>query len=145
MNSQPPLLSKIGIIFLTWRRFLQRDLVPHKITLKQLYVLRQLERKEFLYPSQIADMLFCDRPTATVILKNLNREGWIVKKKDPENARQFRIGITTKGLDKLNSVDEAGASRENGEFDPLACFSEEEIIRLDELLTKMSRHMKKIG
>ena len=51
------IMAKIGVIFLTWRRHLQKDLVPHKITLKQQYILKQLTRKSFLYPSEIAEML----------------------------------------------------------------------------------------
>lgn len=144
MSKQLTIMARIGTIFLTWRRYQQRDILPHKLTLKQLYVLRQLARKDFLYPSQIADMLYCDRPTATVVMGNMAREGWIIREKDPENAKQIRVSLTDKGRDKLLSVDKDTASKESSAFDPLSCFSEDERQQLDILLTKLSEHLKKI-
>jgi len=143
MNEKLPIMSKLGIIFLTWRRYLQRDLNPHKITLKQHYILKQLTKKDFLYPSQIADMLFCDRPTATVVIKILDREKWIIKEKDPENAKQIKISITDMGLAKLRSVDNPKSSNEDNEFDPLDCFTEQEKFQFNMLLNKLGNHMEK--
>ncbi len=137
-------MARIGTIFLTWRRYQQRDILKHKITLKQLYVLRQLARKDFLYPSQIADMLFCDRPTATVVIGNLAREGWVTRQKDSENAKQVKVSLTDKGREKLQTVDEDAASKVSSAFDPLSCFTEDERKQLDMLLTKLGEHLTKI-
>jgi DNA-binding MarR family transcriptional regulator len=141
MNEKLPIMAKVGTIFLTWRRYLQRDLNPYKITLKQLYVLRQLSRKEFLYPSQIADMLFCDRPTVSVVIKNLERENWIRRERDTENAKQIKLYLTPVGLEKLLSIK---SSDESQSFDPLECFTEEEKEQFNLLLNKLGKHMKKI-
>lgn len=143
MKQNPSIMAKIGTIFLTWRRYLQRDLLAHRITLKQLYVLRQLTKNEYLSPSEIADMLFCDRPTATVIINNLEREKLISRSKDPENAKQVRVTITPVGLEKLKQVDENENSNKNA-FDPLACFDETELQQLNYLISKLNNHMKKI-
>ena len=82
-------MPRLSVAFLTWRRHLQRHLVPFGITLKQVYVLRQLVRREFLYPSKIAEMLFCDRPTATVVIRNLGKQGWVVREKDEQDRRKY--------------------------------------------------------
>lgn len=141
MYEKQSIMSKIGYIFLTHRRFLQRELVPHKITLKQSFVLKQLEGKEYLNPSQIAAMLFCDRPTATVILKNLEREGWVKREKDTENGKQFRIAITPEGREKLDSIRELIG---DGLFDPTGCLTAQEKEQLDGLLNKIGRGLKRI-
>lgn len=141
MSGKLPIMAEIGMIFLTWKRYLQRELNPHKITLKQQYVLKQLTKKEFLYPSEIAGLLFCDRPTASVIIKNLEREGWTRREKDLSNAKQIRIVITPKGLEKLLSIK---SDKGKGGFDPLDCFTEEEKEQFNLLLNKLSRHMEKI-
>lgn len=141
MNEKLPIMAKVGTIFLTWRRYLQREINPYKITLKQLYVLRQLSRKEFLYPSQIADMLFCDRPTVTVVIKNLERENWIRRERDAENAKQVKLYLTPEGLEKMNSIK---PSEEGKGFNPLECFSVEEQEQFDLLLNKLGKHMKNI-
>jgi DNA-binding MarR family transcriptional regulator len=63
----------------------------------------ELERREVLNPSQIADMLYADRPTATLIIGNLQKSGWVAKEQDPENRRRFRVVITPRGRRKLDS------------------------------------------
>ncbi|MBA1334264.1 MAG: hypothetical protein HPY66_1973 [Firmicutes bacterium] len=139
--SKLSLMSKLGIAYLTWTRMLQKDLVPYKITLKQQYVLRQLSRKDFLYPSQIADMLFCDRPTVTVIIKNMEREKWVKKERDIENAKQVRISITEEGRQKLASLKGTSGPEDMARYDPLQCLTEEERKQLDVLMTKVLSHI----
>jgi DNA-binding MarR family transcriptional regulator len=128
--------------FLTWRRYLQGFLIPYKITLKQAYVLRQLTRKEFLYPSQIATMLYCDRPTATVIIRNMHKAGWVQREKDEHNRKFVRISITETGRQKLEELQSSPWA--NPPFDPLACLSEEEAQELERLLDKLNQHFKQI-
>lgn len=131
------ILSRLGVAFLTWRRYLQRNLLVHDITLKQLYVLRQLDRAVYLYPSDIADMLFCDRPTATVILDNLEKQDWIRRERDIENRKFIRISITPSGRQKLADL----GAVEWGTVDPLADFTEEEIQQFDHLLKKLKKNL----
>jgi DNA-binding MarR family transcriptional regulator len=131
------LMSRLGVAFLTWRRYLQKSLNPLGVTLKQQYVLRQLARSEPLYPSDIARMLFCDRPTATVVLDNLAKQGWIERSKDPANRKFTLITLTPAGRQKLDAL----AALQPEPFDPLACFSEEEIRQLSDLLAKLNRHL----
>ncbi len=135
------LMKKLGRIYLTWTRKLQRELVPHDITLKQQFVLKQLEKKLFLYPFQIAEMLYCDRPTASVIIKNLEKKAWVIRERDPENARQYRISITEKGLIKLESLYGASGPKDMDRFDPLKCLSNEEREQLDQLIMKVLKNM----
>ncbi|KUO70345.1 MAG: hypothetical protein APF77_09410 [Clostridia bacterium BRH_c25] len=139
--SKLTLMSKLGIVYLTWTRMLQKDLVPYKITLKQQYVLGQLSKKDFLYPSQIADMLFCDRPTASVIIKNMEREKWVKREKDMENAKQIRIYITEEGRQKLASLKGTSGPEDMARYDPLQCLTIEERNQLDVLMTKVLSHI----
>jgi DNA-binding MarR family transcriptional regulator len=142
--SKLPIMSKIGVIFLSWRRNLQKDLLPHKTTLKQHFVLKQLSSKSFLYPYQIANMLFCDRPTATVIIKNMEREKWIKRERDPENGKQFMIYITEEGQEKLKAIEEDLHAYGNHAIDPLAEFTEEEKQELSRLLDKLEHNIKNL-
>ncbi len=135
-------IARLSVAFLTWRRHLQQGLVPHGITLKQLYLLRQLARREFLYPSRIAELLFCDRPTATVIIRNMEKQGWVSREPDEQDRRQVRVVITGAGRAKLEEL--AQVDRQGEDFDPLGCFDEEEIAELDRLLGKMNEHLKQI-
>jgi DNA-binding MarR family transcriptional regulator len=137
------IMQRLGVAFLTWRRYLQSHLVPYHITLKQVFVLRQLAKGEFLLPSQIAEMLFCDRPTATVIIKNMEKQGWLAQEQDVQDRRQIRVIITEKGRAKLAEIELPWAQIESS-FDPLACFNEQEAAALDQLLVKLNNHLKQI-
>ena len=140
---KPSVMGRLGIAFLTWKRYLQRKLVPYGITLKQAFVLRQLEKRGFLYPSQIARMLFCDRPTATVIVKNMERQGWVERQKDTENQKYVRVSITERGKEKLAEIQPPLGTAESSS-NPLVCFSKEEIEELEKLLIKLNEHLKEI-
>jgi len=135
------LINKMGRIYLTWTRKLQRELVPHEITLKQQFVLRQLEKAEYLYPYQIAEMLYCDRPTATVIIKNIQKNGWVEKEKDPENLKRFRVFITESGRRKVQSLENITGPDALDRYDPLSVLTVKERETLDRLMNKVLKHI----
>lgn len=137
-----PIMSRLGIIFLTHRRYLEKTAKSNDLTLKQYYILRQLIRKEYLNPSEIADLLFCDRPTATVIIDNLKKYGYITKEKDIQDGKRIQVKITEQGREQVKKAQEA--FDQYTDFDPLACFTEEEKKTFEELLIKLHQHMKKI-
>lgn len=140
MNNMPP-MSRIGVIFLTWRRCLQKRIQPYGITLKQLYILRRLQKKDFLYPSDVAVLLFCDRPTATSILHTMQRKGWIISVRDQLNMKKQRVMLTDAGREKVSSL--SGFSMEPA-FDPMACFTLEERSQFEVLLQKLASHMRNL-
>jgi DNA-binding MarR family transcriptional regulator len=141
-SNRPLVIARMATAFLTWRRYLQGFLVPYQITLKQAYVLRQLIKQEYLYPSDIASMLYCDRPTATVIIRNMEKAGWVQREKDEQNRKFVRISITEAGRQKLDALQTSPWA--NPPFDPLECFSEEEVQQLEQLLDKLNQHLKQI-
>lgn len=135
-------MGEIGIVFLSWKRFLSQKMLPHNITLKQFYVLRQLQKKSVLYPAQVADMLFCDRPTATVIISNMEKQGWVERNKDPNNRKWIRITMTNLGKLKLLSIPEDTHEMEKMDIDPLEDLSEEDIDALLKVLLKISSKIR---
>ena len=137
-------MGAIGVAFLTWRRHHQKEVFPYGITLKQLYVLRQLERKGALYPSEIAEILFCDRPTATVVIKNMEKQGWVKRQTDPGDSRRIRVTLETAGRAKMVEIFRKQTDVQSESFDPLSCFTDEEKEQLDRLLTKLNQHLKQL-
>lgn len=138
--STDTMMSKIGYIFLSWRRHLQKRIQPAGCTLKQHHVLRKLSRDGFLTPSQIADELFCDRPTASVIIANLYKYGWIKKEADPDNRRTYRISITGAGMAKLEETSHSLLTDQN----PLKDLSNKEQEQLYTLLQKVQNNFEQI-
>jgi DNA-binding MarR family transcriptional regulator len=139
-TTKKTLMERLGTIFLTWRRCLQKGYSPHGITLKQMYLLRKLSSREYLHPSEIAEMLYCDRPTATVIIRNMVRQGWVTREPDPENRKRGRIRITSAGRTKHLELRRDKTSPER-RFDPAACFTEDERVQFERLLGKLQNHV----
>ena len=78
----------------------------------------QLDENEFLQPARVAQELFCDRPTASVILRNMEKRGWISRTKDPENRKHVRIRLLAAGRRKLARVRNLRELNRRFEFDP---------------------------
>jgi DNA-binding MarR family transcriptional regulator len=133
-------MSRLGIVFLMWKRRLQKRLVGRGVSLKQLYLLRRLARRGSMMPSEVADKLFCDRPTASVIIRNMERKGWIVKERDPKNARQVLISLSPAGRAK---AEELGGAL-SGAGDPLACLSPEERQAFEAALLKVQVYISSL-
>lgn len=135
--SAEKIMAKLGNVFLSRRRQLQKRIQPFGCTLKQHHVLRKLSRAAYLTPSEIADELFCDKPTASVIIANLHKYGWIRKEANPENRRSYRMHITDEGLEKLEETSKALQSAQN----PLKGLSDEEKAQLYDLLQKIQNNV----
>lgn len=100
LDSIPELLARCH---LTWKRLNEQRYTPLKINLKQFYLLLLLSDQE-LSPSEVADRLFCDKPTATVIINNLTRYGWIAKEGCPKDRRRAILRLTVEGRKKMKEV-----------------------------------------
>lgn len=105
MEYDSDIMKFIAMIFLTYRRRLQKAFSRQNITLQQYRILKCLAGNDCLSPSVIADLLFCDRPTASVVIKNTEKKGWIKKNRNIENAKQFNIKITPAGLKKIGELE----------------------------------------
>lgn len=142
MSSKLNLMNRLGVIFLTYRRQLQKELIPHQITLKQQYILKQLAKREYLYPSEIAEMLYCDRPTASVVIKNMEKQHWVSKEKDLVNGKQIKITLTDNGRKKLADLKKALQTSPYSSYNPIECFSDDEKKQFEQLLNKLWKHIK---
>lgn len=142
INKKLPVMSRLGIIFLIWRRYNEKAAKSSNLTLNQYYILNQLTHTDFLNPSEIAEKLYCDRPTATVIIDNLKKYGFIKKEKDAQDGKRIQVKITDAGR---KQVAQAKRNFEKlVDFDPLACFSPEEKQTFEELLIRLHQHIKSI-
>lgn len=126
-------MNLIGRVFLHWRRTLQKKIHSTGCTLKQYYLLRRLIRSDFLRPTEIAEELYCDKPTASVVIRNLEKKGWISRQKDPKNGRSFLLMITEEGTRKQREVEQILNEVE----DPFSSLSKVERRQLKDLLRKV--------
>ena len=131
-------MELISRAHLSWKRRVARDLAPHGLNPKQIFVLRNLKESGGLAPSEIADLTFADRPTATSMIGTMERAGLVKRRRDPENAKWVIVEITVRGQKKLESVPQELWRGGKTTFDPEACFTKEERGELIRLLEKMN-------
>lgn len=136
------IMGSLAVSELLWKRYLQRSLERHEVTLKQYYLLRRLSRRPHLYPAEIAAALFCDRPTASVVIANLEKQGWLRREKDEQNHKRTKVRLTEAGLAKLAAIDADPPNPRRPGLDPLACFDETEIAQLGALLARLRAHLQ---
>ena len=141
IKSAGVLTEKLSWLFLEWRRFLQKRLVGYDISLQQMSLLRQLDKHEFLLPNEAADFLHCDRPTASVVIKNLEKKAFIYREKDERNAKYHKLFISKKGKEFLEFVNYSVQPLTINPFDVL---SPEENEQLYYLLKKCCNRAKEI-
>lgn len=94
-----------------------------------------------MIPSEVAEYMHCDRPTASVIIKNLEKKGLIYRRKGEENARYHRLYLSDEGREYLAFINEAVPPLDISPFDVL---TPEESEQLYGLLTKCADRMREI-
>ena len=129
-------LAQISEIAQSIRRFLKTGLASKDLTFNQYNLLQLLVQNPVMLPSELADQLTINRPTVTVILRNLEKKGWIERRTDPENRRNVQVRLTETGKEKAETV-RAWMIRAKGSFDPLVGLSETELEMLESLLERI--------
>ena len=142
-TTKRPAMETIGIVSLKWKRHWQKRIHPFGLTLQQFHLLRKLRENGSMFPSEIADILFCDRPTATVIIKNMEKKGWVKRRPDAKDYRRFHIALESSGEDKLDEIT-AVFDPHMKSLHPLDCFNPDERRRLNELLGRLKIHLDRI-
>lgn len=70
---------------------------PDTITKVQWTALYHIERNEGLSQRELAKLMLIKEPTALHLVDRLEREGWVVRKTDPENRRVRHLQLTEEG------------------------------------------------
>ena len=79
-----------------------------------------------------------------MIIRNLQKKGWVAREQDPENRRRSRVVITPRGRRKVQEVRQAGF-RGNPGLKLDSVFQPEELEQLDAYLQRLQRHLEEAG
>jgi len=134
-------LSQMAQVIHMFKQYRHRHVQAFGVTVPQFNTLVWLERYGELNPSTIADLLFSDRPTTTVIINNLERQGWIERTRSKANRKFVVVRLTDAGIGKLRELRHAEETQA-GDFDLLACFHKEELAQLESLLDRLIVHFR---
>lgn len=134
-----PIMDLISHLHLSWKRRITRDLAPYGVNPKQIFLLRRLDESEGIAPSEIAELLYADRPSITSMLGTMERMGWIERAKDARDGRRLLVRITAQGRATLASVPKPLWRSGKTAFDPTASLTPEERSELTRLLGKLAQ------
>ncbi len=126
-------------IFLEWRRLLSKALMPYGVTIQQFYILSLLNKKGSLVASQVAVLLHCDRPTASVIIQHLVKKDLILKVQRGQNKKYYDLELSAKGEQLIHSILEDVTLLKCTPYDTL---NEEELHTLCLLLQKVKSQVE---
>jgi len=91
---------------------------------------------------QLCEHLNCEPPTVTNMVKSLEQNGFIYRKRDVQDARIMRIYLTEKGKELEKPVDEKWREQQNK---LLQSISEENRLILRKLMQQMERNITKLS
>ncbi len=105
----------------------------------QEMVLVELWRQDRLRVCELAGRLGVEPPTATRMIQRLEGCGLVVRQRDPDDARSFRVSLTEKGRSLEESVTRCWNEVEEKAF---AGISQEECRGLRDLLTRIRNNLE---
>ncbi len=116
--------------------FFRPALNAHDLTEQQWRVIRILRQKGELESHQLAELACILKPSMSGVLKRLERDGIVGRRKSPEDQRRVFISLTVKGQQAFLAMsEEMGRNYER----ILGQFGEDKLQQLMQLLDEMKK------
>lgn len=113
---------------------LNRQLSDAGLTVSQFGVLEALLHIGPLNQKALAEKLLKSGGNITLVIDNLEKNGWVKRQKDPEDRRSMLINLTEEGEDFISSYFPQHVERIMSEFDVL---SNDELEQLSAICKKL--------
>ena len=97
METQESLGRLISCLYRYTHMYLSHELEQYNIGSGQFSFLMALYREDGVHQEDLAQSIKIDKATCTRAVKKLAKEGYITRKRDPEDKRAYRIFLTEKG------------------------------------------------
>lgn len=111
------------------------------LTLQQAHILLYLAHHPGSIQKEIADNFNLRKSSITSIVKNLEKEGYIIRKADPESARNKRVYLTAAGEKEISKLYEIFSFIDTNLGRAL---TEDELDDLNKLISKLNDHIDKM-
>jgi DNA-binding MarR family transcriptional regulator len=69
----------------------------HQISMSQAFALHELDNSTGLSQQELADRLRLEKSSVSRMAAELERKGLLVRERDPDNQRQYRLRLTDRG------------------------------------------------
>ncbi|MDZ3992714.1 homoprotocatechuate degradation operon regulator HpaR [Pseudomonas sp. Teo4] len=116
--------------------FFRPALNAHDLTEQQWRVIRILRQQGELESHQLAELACILKPSMSGVLKRLERDGLVARRKSPEDQRRVFIDLTDKGQQAFQAMSEEMGRN----YDKiLSQFGEDKLEQLMQLLNEMKK------
>ena len=88
----------------TLRRENNKLILKHNLTLGQFAVMEALYSKGRLSTGEVMEKILTTSGNIPVIVKNLEKDGFITRKQDESDKRRFILDLTDKGKDLMDEI-----------------------------------------
>ena len=88
----------------TLRRENNKLILKHDLTLGQFAVMEALYSKGRLSTGEVMEKILTTSGNIPVIVKNLEKDGFITRKQDESDKRRFILDLTDKGKDLMDEI-----------------------------------------
>ncbi len=103
MNNQESIGRLAAIVYRYSQVHMNNELKKYNIGIGQIYFLKKLYKKDGINQEHLAESLTFSKATSTRAIKKLEKEGYIIRKKDNTDKRAYNVFITKKGK-KLENI-----------------------------------------
>ena len=110
----------------------------HNLTPTQFSVLETLYSKGELRIQDLIDSMLATSGNMTVVIKNMERDGWISRSCDANDRRSFRIQLTDQGQKKIEAVLPEHMANIRHMTDLLSQNDKEDLVRILKTFKKLS-------
>lgn len=106
MNTKKSMAVYISMsrVINTLRRENNKLILKHDITLGQFAVMEALYSKGRLSTGEVMEKILSTSGNISVIVKNLEKDGFITRKQDEADKRRFILDLTDKGKDLMDEI-----------------------------------------
>lgn len=124
------------------RTLIDRRVEPYNLTRAKWLALGVLDRREGITQTELAEYLELDKSTVGRLLDRLEERGFVVRRKDPEDRRVFRIYIAKTAHPVLSELEQVA---DDVRSLALSGMSGEDQGKLLELLDQVKKNLQTAG
>lgn len=97
MQSRKSIGKWISIIYRQSQIYLNNELKPYNLNSSEYIYLINIAENEGVNQKYLSDILIIDNALTTRVMKSLEKKGYIIREKCPEDKRSYNVRLSKKG------------------------------------------------
>jgi MarR family transcriptional regulator, organic hydroperoxide resistance regulator len=115
---------------LGYRQLLMRGMSAHGLHPGQAFAVGEISHREGITQAELAESLGVSRPTVTVMLQKLEKQGVVERRTDPDDQRYTRIYLTDEGRARYRVMHTVLGELAEKMIEPMTAADRAELVRL---------------